>query len=66
MNDDLKKSKYYSEVSRYKNFVGNSQKPKAGNLSSIKPSEKSIVIACNMDIGDIDELTDMIQVEATE
>uniref|UniRef100_A0A6C0HL73 Uncharacterized protein n=1 Tax=viral metagenome TaxID=1070528 RepID=A0A6C0HL73_9ZZZZ len=62
LNDDLKKTNYYSEVSRYKNF-SKTQLPKAGNLNSIKPSAKSIVINCNMDIGNIDELNDMIHVD---
>jgi 5-methylcytosine-specific restriction endonuclease McrA len=66
LSNDLGKSKYYKEVSQFKTFTGKSSKPKGGDLSSIKPSEKSIVIDCNMDIGDIGDLTDLIKVEEVE
>ena len=67
LNDDIKKTKYYKEVGKYKNFTNTntnkSQNPKQGNLASIPQAEKSIIINCNTDIGDIDDLNDLIEIE---
>lgn len=62
LGEDMKKSKYYNEVSRYKKF-DDKRNGKTNDLSSIKPVQKSIFIDCNTDLSDITNLEDLLDVQ---
>ena len=57
-------SKYFKEVSKYKTLP--SKKTNNPNLNSLKIAEKSIIIECNTDIGDIQNIDDLINIESIE
>jgi hypothetical protein len=59
LGEDMKKSKYYNEVSRYKKF----DDKKSNDLSSIKLVQKSIFIECNTDMSDITNLEDLLDIQ---
>lgn len=61
---DINKSKYYKEVSRFKTMPSKPNNYK--NLNSLKLAEKSIIIECNTDIGDIKSIDDLIKVESID
>ena len=61
---DMNKSKYYKEVSKFKTIPQKSNNYK--NLNSLKLVEKSIIINCNTDIGDIKSIDDLIKIESID
>ena len=60
----MNKSKYYKEVSRFKTMPSKPNNYK--NLNSLKLVEKSIIIECNTDIGDIKSIDDLIKIESVD
>lgn len=60
--NEIHKTKYFKEVSKFKTLPNKNTK----NLDSLKLAEKSIIIECNTDIGDIKNIDDLISVKSID
>ena len=60
--NEIHKTKYFKEVSKFKTLPSKNTK----NLNSLKLAEKSIIIECNTDIGDIKNIDDLISIKSID